>query len=139
MSITRLTAVAAALLSVSAPAVAESPHRYAVEVSVVRGGVELFQARTLIAEPGQAQATLSDGDQTYAFTADLAPAPGEPLLGRLRLQGRLTVDGEKLAAPTIVFDRNSRTSVSIREDGADVFVTVAPVIERTADRGRRPE
>jgi len=139
MSIVRLTAVAAALLCVSAPARAESPHRYAVEVSVVRGGVERFQARTLIAEPGQAQATVSDGDQTYAFTADLAPAPGEPLLGRLRLQARLTVDGEKLAAPTIIFNRDSRTSMSMREDGADVFVTVPPVIERTSGRGRRPE
>ena len=37
MSIVRLTAVAAALLCVSAPARAESPHRYAVEVSVVSG------------------------------------------------------------------------------------------------------
>ena len=29
--------------------------------------------------------------------------------------------------------------VSMREDGADVFVTVTPVIERAAGHGRRPE
>lgn len=127
MSIARLTAVAAALLSVSAPAFAESPQRYAVDLAVVRGGVEIVQARTLIAERGRSHATLTDGDQTYAFTADLSAAPGEPLLGRLRLQGRLTLDGEKLAAPTITFDRHGRTFMSMRERDADITLTVSPV------------
>ena len=134
MSIARLTAVAAALLSVSAPALAEGPQRYAVDLAVVRDGVEVVQARTLIAERGQTQAVLTDGDQTYAFTADLNAAPGEPLLGRLRLQGRLTVDGEKLAAPTITFDRHGRTFMSMRERDSEVHLTVSPVYENRSGR-----
>ena len=135
MSIVRLTAVVAALLSASAPALAEGPQRYAVDLAVVRDGVEIVQARTLIAERGRSHVTLTDGDQTYAFTADLDAAPGEPLLGRLRLQGRLTVDGEKLAAPTILFPRaSSRSFMSMRERGAEVHLTVSPVHE---DRGGR--
>ena len=134
MSIARLAAVTAALLSASAPALAEGPQRYAVDLAVVRDGVEVVQARTLIAERGQTQATLSDGNQTYAFTADLAPAPGEPLMGRLRLQGRLTVDGEKLSAPIITFDRHGRTFMSMRERGAEVHLTVSPVYESRGGR-----
>lgn len=134
MSIARLTVAAVALLSVSAPALAEGPQRYAVDLAVVRDGVEVVQARTLIAERGQTQAVLTDGDQTYAFTADLEPAPGEPLLGRLRLQGRLTVDGEKLAAPTITFDRHGRTFMSMRERDADITLTVSPVYDRPGGR-----
>ena len=134
MPIVRLMALAAALLSVSAPALAETPQRYAVDLAVVRDGVEVVQARTLITERGQTQATLTDGDRTYAFSADLAPAPGEPLLGRLRLQGWLTVDGEKLAAPTLTFGRHDRTSRSTRERDAQVHLTVSPVYERRDGR-----
>lgn len=134
MSIVRLTAIAAALLSISGPAFAEEPQRYAVDLAVVRDGVEIVQARTLITERGQSHATLTDGDQTYVFTADLNAAPGEPLLGRLRLQGRLTVDGEKLAAPTILFARHDRTFMSMRERDADITLTVSPVYRERADR-----
>lgn len=139
MSILRPVAVAAALAALSvAPAAAETPARYSVEVSVVRDGVEVMQARTLIAERSRAGATLTDGDQTYEFTAALAPEPGQPLLGRLRMQGQLTVDGRKVAAPIITFARHAEATMSTRDGPSEIFVRVTPLLERAINRSRRP-
>lgn len=135
MHIARLTA-GLALLLVATPGLAEAPQRYAVDVSVVRQGVEVMSTRTLVEERGRGQVSISDGQATYDLTADIAAPPGEPLLGRLRLQARLTRDGEKVAAPTILFDRNSPASMSFRDPAeGDVFITVTPV--RTAAVARR--
>ena len=130
MSFIRPAAFAAALVAVCSVASAETPQRYSVDLSVVRDGVEVVQSRTLVAERGRLQASLSDGAQTYDFNASLNPAPGEPLLGRLRLEGRLTVDGQKLAAPILTFPRHAgETAMSMREGDAQIFLKVTPVLE----------
>lgn len=97
----------------------ETGPRYAIDLSIVEGGVEIASARTVITEGGQAQGSLIGADGEYAFDATLVLEQGDGGDERLVLEAYLGHDGADIATPRLSFRRGGTALIRIGDAGPD--------------------
>ena len=130
----RAALLALAALAIALPASAQD--RYTLEFAVMKAGVPVASARTVIAEGGQAEINMVAADGDYTFTADLQPEQGDGGENRLLLDAYINRNGEDLAHPQLMTTRGgvarfqmgaSSGSSDDRTDG--VQVTLSPLAD----------
>ena len=119
----RLTSILFAACVWAGAAAAQAPvdtGRYAIDVSVMRAGVEIASGRTVIREEGQAEIVFTGADGQYLFTANLQPEQGDSAEGRLLLEAYLSHDGVDLAEPRLLVARAGRALMQVgsKDEGA---------------------
>lgn len=116
-------AIAAALgMGLAAPVFADeeaAAARYAIDVAVMRTGVEIAAGRAAIREGGQAEIMLTGADGQYLFTADLQAAHEQDGDDRLLLEAHLNHDGVDMASPRLLVNRGGRALMQIGSKNED--------------------
>jgi hypothetical protein len=128
-------ALFAAALFAGVVSAQETPARFTVDVSVMRGGTEIAAGRTMVLEGGQAEITLTGADGQYLFTADLQPEQGDGDESRLILEAYLNHNGVDMANPRLVVGRTGRAVMQMGSraedaatlsDGVEISLTPLP-------------
>lgn len=117
-------AVAAALIASPAFAASAEPQdRYALELSVVRDGVEVVAGRTLIVEDKQAEMALTDGDLRYELNADLNPVQGDGSDSMLSLNVNISHGDDQPQQPSLMVRRGGGARIEVGEKDATGAMT----------------
>ena len=127
--------LAAAFAALALPCAAQdAAPRYAIDLSVMEGGVEIASARTVIAVGGQAEVLLTGADGHYTSSADLQLEQGDGAEGRLILEAYLGHDGADIASPVLTLNRDGKALIQVGSgadgagltDGVELEVTAIP-------------
>lgn len=124
-----LAALLAILSTAAAPAdAAPSTARYAIEVSVISEGVETVAARTLISEEGQAEISVSDGnDAFFLLNAELVVQAENETDADLGLFLNIDHGDHMKSAPTLTLRRNGQAKMVIGGTDYRLSLEVSPL------------
>jgi len=132
----RIIPLAVVLAALPALAFAAEPsERYALNLSVVRDGVEVVAARTLIVEDGTAEISVSDGDQFYQVNAELSPVQGDGDDTTLALYASISHADDQPQEPRLLIKRGGTARFETgREDASGAMtdglkLTLTPVAD----------
>jgi hypothetical protein len=129
-----IKALTFAAVMMAGPALAAEPQdRYALDLSVVRDGVQVVAGRTLIVEDKQAEMALTDGDLRYELNADLNPVQGDGDEGVLSLSVNISHGDDQPQQPRLLIQRGGTARVEIGDADAQgvmingLTLTLTPV------------
>jgi hypothetical protein len=124
-----LAALLAILSTASAPAdAAPSTARYAIQVSVVSEGVETVAARTLISEEGQAEISVSDGnDAFFLLNAELAVQAENETDADLGLFLNIDHGDHVKMSPSLTFKRGGNARMATGSSDYRLNVEISPI------------
>jgi len=135
----RIIPLAAVLAALPALAWAAEPsERYALNLSVMREGVEVIAARTLIVEDGTAEISVSDGGQVYQVNAELSPVQGDGDDTVLALYANISHADDQPQEPRLLikrggtarFESGREDASGAMTDGLKLTLTPAPAAAR---------
>jgi len=109
----------AAVLLASPTLAAETEDRYALELSVVRDGVEVIAGRTLIVEDKQAEMSLTDGDLRYELNADLNRVRGDHSDLILSLNANISHGDDQHQLPSLTIRRGGTARMVVGRENED--------------------
>lgn len=123
-----LATLLAILSTAAAPDAAPATARYAIEVSVVSEGVETVAARTLISEEGQAEISVSDGnDAFFLLNAELVVQAENETAADLGLFLNIDHGDHMKSAPRLTLRRNGQAKMVIGGTDYRLSLEVSPV------------
>lgn len=111
-----LVLFAAAALALSGPTGPENSARYALELSVVRGGVTTVSTRSVVVEDGHAMISIVDSERAFEMTAALNTVQGHGNSEQLALSLSVTDGDAEAVEPNLIFDRGETARVQIGDE-----------------------
>lgn len=124
----RSVLIAAALLAAT-PAFAEpGTEKYALDIAVVRNGVQVVSAQTQIIEDAPATASVTIGDDSFQFEASLFAVQGDGDAAQLALEAHISSADGEIAAPMLTFMRGKEARIEVgRADGDLLRMSITPI------------
>lgn len=127
LKISTILAVGALLASPVAAAADDQAQRYRLDLRVTEQGRDVAATQTFITVDEAVSLNLSAPGEHLSFDAALHTPQGDGDADLLVIEINLVLNGEELAAPRMVFRRDSQARVDIGMEGGDgVRITVGP-------------
>lgn len=121
--------IAAILVAMSLSTAAGSTERYALEVSIMRDGVETVSTRSLIQEDGASEISVSDGLETFQMNAELSVVQGDGDDAQLALAVSITNNSDEPLQPQMIVRRGGTARMEVGTSTDHIKLSLSPIAD----------